>query len=168
MQQPQDYVLAGVEEAAGAWGVDETLDLQLGVVAVDGAADAAAALAAAAAAASVVDAAHPLHPPEVVSAALAARISTSSLGLESQPSTGRVAAAAAKRIISSALESVMQQHAVPEEQSGVGEQGDAGAAVDGWEGGEVAVDGQESVGEVDAAPEHQQEPGAEDVGEEGE
>lgn len=133
MQQPQDYVLAGVEEAAGAWGVDETLDLQLGVVAVDGAADAAAALAAAAVAASVVDAAHPLHPPEVVSAALAARISTSSLGLESQPSNRPL-----------------------------------GAAVDGWEGGEVTVDGQESVGEVDAAPEHQQEPGAEDVGEAGE
>jgi len=129
-QQHLDYSAAAADEAAGAWGADDAaLDLQLAVAMPEGS-------PAAAAAGTQQD----LHAPEVVAAARAARISTSSLGLESQPSTGRVAAAAAKRIVSEALDNIMQQHRVLEEDAD--QEVAEAAAADGWEGGEeLAAEG---------------------------
>jgi hypothetical protein len=142
LEQPQQgaYSAAAADEVSGAWGAEDAAsDLQLGVVSV--AADPAAALAAAAAA-HRPSAADELHAPEVIAAARAARISTSSVGLESQPSTGR----AVSRIVSSALEKIKQEHAaVPEEAD---QEAAPAAGLCGWEGGEADADGWESGSQV--------------------
>jgi hypothetical protein len=138
LQQQESYSAAAADEVAGGWDADDAaLDLQLGVVVPEPQATAAAASEGPAGY-------HELHAADVIEAARAARISTSSLGLESQPSTGRVAAAAARRIVTNALENILLEHAVPEDAeqetaaaAGAADWAGAEAEADGWAGAEL-------------------------------